>query len=52
MHYHHVPYGLPNIGGVENFLSLWPTEQVHRLTGPTLELPTAPAGVLVPVFNG
>jgi L-ascorbate metabolism protein UlaG (beta-lactamase superfamily) len=52
MHYRHAPYGLPNVGGVEDFLALWPTEQIHRLNGPAFELPTAPAGVLVPIFNG
>ena len=31
MHYRHTPYGLPNVGGVEDFLSLWGPEQVHRL---------------------
>jgi L-ascorbate metabolism protein UlaG (beta-lactamase superfamily) len=51
MHYRHAPYGLPNIGGVEDFLALWPTEQVYRLAGPNFELPTAPAGVLVPTFT-
>lgn len=50
MHYRHAPYGLPNVGGVEDFLSLWGPEQVHRLEGPSLELPLPSPGVWVPEF--
>jgi L-ascorbate metabolism protein UlaG (beta-lactamase superfamily) len=51
MHYRHAPYGLPNIGGVEDFLSLWPTEQIHRLTSPAFAPTADTAGVLVPRFD-
>lgn len=50
MHYHHPPYGLPNIGGLEEFLSLWP--QARRLDGPSLELDGTVSGVIVPKFCG
>lgn len=50
MHYHHPPYGLPNVAGVEDFLALWPAERVHRLPGASFEVDQAPAGVLVPAF--
>lgn len=52
MHYRHAPYGLPNVAGVEAFLSLWPAEQVHRLSGGTLELSPGLRGVYVPVYPG
>lgn len=51
MHYRHTPYGLPNVGGVEDFLALWRPEQVHRLEGPSLELPLPDSGVWVPKFH-
>lgn len=50
MHYRHAPYGLPNVGGVEEFLELWPKERVRRMTGPGLELEAGCSGVLVPRF--
>ena len=50
MHYRHAPYGLPNVGGVEEFLSLWRPEQVRRLEDPSLELPLRSGGVWVPKF--
>nr|WP_325184768.1 MBL fold metallo-hydrolase [uncultured Oscillibacter sp.] len=50
MHYRHDPYGLPNVAPVEDFLALWAPEQVHRLEGPSLELPLPSAGVWVPKF--
>lgn len=50
MHYRHAPYGLPNVAGVEDFLALWPAEQVRRLTGPSFEVTAETAGVLVPAF--
>lgn len=51
MHYRHTPYGLPNVDGVENFLTLWRPEQVHRLEGSVLELPLPESGVWVPKFH-
>ena len=51
MHYRHAPYGLPNVGGVEEFLELWPKERVRRMTGPGLELEAGCSGVLVPRFS-
>ena len=50
MHYRHAPYGLPNVAGVEEFLALWPREQVQRLTGPSFEVTAETAGILVPAF--
>lgn len=50
MHYRHAPCGLPNVAPVEDFLALWAPEQVHRLEGPSLELPLPSAGVWVPKF--
>lgn len=50
MHYRHAPYGLPNVAGVEDFLALWPREQVQRLTGPSFEVTAEIAGILVPAF--
>lgn len=50
MHYHHAPYGLPNVAGVEDFLALWPETAVHRLAGASFEIGPETAGVLVPKF--
>lgn len=50
MHYRHAPYGLPNVGGVEDFLALWPAPEVRRLDGPSLEIDGASRGVMVPKF--
>ena len=51
MHYHHAPYGLPNVAGVEDFLALWPARKVHRLDGPSFEVGPETDGVLVPEFQ-
>ena len=37
--------------GVEEFLELWPREQVHRLGGPLCEITGGCSGVLVPRFS-
>ena len=50
MHYRHAPDGVPNVAGVEDFLALWPREQVQRLTGPSFEVTAETAGILVPAF--
>ena len=50
MHYHHAPYGLPNVAGVEDFLALWPADAVCRLSGPPFEVTAETTGVLVPEF--
>ena len=50
MHYRHAPYGLAEVGGVEPFLALWPQADVHRPSGPAIELTKAVSGVLVPQF--
>lgn len=50
MHYHHAPYGLPNVAGVEEFLGLWPAEAVHRLGGASFDLTPETTGILVPKF--
>ena len=52
MHYHHPPYGLPEVAGAEPFLALWPEAAVHRLEGPAFEAGPETAGVIVPVFRG
>lgn len=52
MHYHHPPYGLPVVGGVEDFLKLWPKESVHRLNGPSFTVTAETSGVVVPKFGG
>ena len=52
MHYRHAPYGLPNVGGVEDFLALWPESEIRRLEGPSLELDGTARGVAVPKFCG
>ncbi len=50
MHYHHPPYGLPNIGELDPFLKLWSKTSVHRLDGPSLDITTDLSGVYVPRF--
>ncbi len=50
MHYRHAPYGLPNVAGVEDFLSLWPAGAVRRLEGPLLEVDGTARGVVVPQY--
>ena len=52
MHYHHAPFGLPNVARVEDFLALWPVDTIRRLSDPTFELTADTAGVLVPRFRG
>ena len=52
MHYHHLPYGLTIVAGVEDFLALWPAEAVQRLSGPSFEATADTAGVIVPTFLG
>lgn len=49
MHYRHAPYGLPDIGGVEEFLALYPS--CRRLDGPSLELDGSAQGVTVPAYQ-
>lgn len=51
MHYRHAPYGLPAVGGVEDFLALWPAAEIRRLEGPSLELDGSARGVMVPRFR-
>ncbi len=51
MHYRHAPYGLPNVAGVEAFLSLWPEGEVRRLEGASLEVDKEIRGVVVPRFS-
>lgn len=50
MHYHHAPYGLPNVAGVEDFLALWPETVVRRLAGNSFEATPETEGVIVPKF--
>ena len=51
MHYHHAPYGLPNVAGVEDFLALWPGETIRRLSAPSFEVTAETTGVLLPAFR-
>ena len=51
MHYHHAPYGLPNVAGVEDFLRLWPAAKIQHLSCPSFEMTADTAGVLVPAFQ-
>ena len=51
MHYRHAPYGLPNVAGVEDFLSLWPEAEIRRLEGPSLEVDGTARGVIVPQYR-
>ena len=51
MHYRHGPYGLRQVGPVEDFLDLWPHESVHILTTNRFTLtPDSPSGVVVPLY--
>lgn len=50
MHYRHGRYGYPVLAELEDFLSLWPENQVYRLTGPSLSLDSGLSGVVVPAF--
>lgn len=51
MHYRHGPYGLRQVGPVEDFLALWPRETVHLLTTDRFTLTKdAPEGVVVPLY--
>ena len=51
MHYRHAPYGLPNLQGLDAFLSLWPRDAVRVLDGPSLDLDGTVSGVVVPRFQ-
>ena len=51
MHYHHAPYGLSNVAGVEDFLRLWPVETIRRLSCPSFEVTAETTGVLVPAYQ-
>lgn len=50
MHYRFGSFGYPQIGTVEEFLSLWKPEEIHRLDGPSWEVPGEAAGVYVLQF--
>jgi len=50
MHYHHAPYGLSNIGGVREFIELWPAEQAHCLERGKFPVTPETAGLLLPEF--
>ena len=53
MHYRHGSHGYDVIATVEDFLRLYPTDEVHCLDGSSFELtPDAPRGVIVPKFMG
>ncbi|MDO4314406.1 MAG: hypothetical protein Q4C45_01425, partial [Oscillospiraceae bacterium] len=48
MHYHHAPYGLPNVAGVEDFLALWPQDGAPGRVGAALVVGPETSGVRVP----
>lgn len=48
MHYHHVPFGLTNVAGVEDFLRLF--SSAVRLPTAVIEADSGTTGVLVPKF--
>ena len=53
MHYRHGSHGYDVIATVEDFLRLYPADEVHCLDGSSFELtPDAPRGVIVPKFMG
>lgn len=52
MHYHHPPYGLPNVGGVEPFLDRFPAGSVKKLDGPSFAVTDDLPPVLVPAYQG
>ena len=51
MHYHHAPYGLPELAGVEDFLKLYPAGEVHRLSGNVFEITAESGGIWLPAFQ-
>ncbi len=52
MHYRHGQYGLRPVGTLEEFVNLYPVEQVHYQTGNRFALTASePAGVVVPIFE-
>ena len=53
MHYRHGSHGYDVIATMEDFLRLYPADEVHCLDGSSFELtPDAPRGVIVPKFMG
>lgn len=53
MHYRHGALGLRKVGTLDEFLSLWPESDVHRLDGNRFTLTAEePRGVIVPKFMG
>ena len=50
MHYRHAPHGLSAVAGVEPFLQLWAEDEIHTLSGNTLEVAADKAGVWVPTY--
>ena len=53
MHYRHGSHGYDVIATAEDFLRLYPADEVHCLDGSSFELtPDAPRGVIVPRFMG
>lgn len=50
MHYRHAPHGLSNVDGVEKFLDLWEEQDIHRVSGNTIEVTADKQGVWVPTY--
>ncbi len=52
MHYRHGSYGLRAVGTLEDFLKLYPNEQIRYLKGNRFTLAASePSGVVVPVYT-
>lgn len=53
MHYRHAPYGLPNVGGVEDFLSRFDAARIIRLAENRFDpADFAPGSIVVPHYCG
>ena len=51
MHYRHGEFGLRPVAEVDDFLRLYPVDEVHRLDGNSFSLtPDAPRGIVVPRY--
>lgn len=50
MHYRRGEFGFDNVDTAEPFLSHFPAQQIHRLSGSGFDPRTAPDGVVLPVY--
>ena len=51
MHYRRGPLGFPELQELEEFLSLYPSSAIQRLSGPIWQAAAAPGSVIVPCFS-